>query len=236
MIYVIDNTNAISYQSAAFTDSRSGVASGFGDLAFNLKHVLWNGGKSGRGSLAVGGTVRFPTGDALNYLGSGAYGLNLYVLGAYKDRFSPHFKIANQWNGSSVLLNPTGSGSNKTLPGGVQVDVGMDARVVPSVTVSVDLLGNQYSNAPSFTTNTPIIIPASSGPPTSNQITLPTVSAVSNTYTTANLSTGVKWKPISAIDLVVYGNLLTQLNDVGLRSDLVPSGGISYSFRVAKKR
>jgi hypothetical protein len=211
-----------------------GFASGFGDLSINVKHVLWSGGESGRGSFAVGGVLRIPTGDALNYLGSGAYGFNIYALASYKARISPHVKIANQWNSNSVLLDPSGA-THQRLPGGIEYGGGVDARIVRPLTASADVLGNQFVNTPSFTVGS-TTIPYSSTPLPSgaSTISLPTVSVVPHTYTTANLSAGLKWKPFRKESIILYGNVLLQLNDVGLRSGPAPSGGISYSFKPGK--
>ena len=67
--------------------------------------------------------------------------------------------------------------------------------------------------------------------PSSTSATLTTVNTFQDTYTTANLSGGLKWKPFRKMKLILYGNVLLQLNNVGLRPDPSPSGGISYSFK-----
>lgn len=239
---VVDETNTIVYQNQLGTFQKSGLASGVGDVSFNLKKVLWSGGETGRGSFATGATIRIPTGDALNYLGSGAYGFNLYALAAYKYDISPHAKIAYQWNSESVLLfDPTTKLEGK-MPGGFQYALGFDAiySKIPSLrpfTLSLDLIGNEYQNSPSYVKEK-LIIPTASGPPPSSAttVTLDTVALASNTYSEADLSVGLKWRPFQSQDLVVYGNLLTQLNNVGLRSNLVPSGGISYGWDFRRRR
>jgi hypothetical protein len=99
----------------------------------------------------------------------------------------------------------------------------------------VDLLGSEFINAPSFS-NSSVTIPFSSGPlpPNTTTYSLKTVALVSNSYTIANFSAGLKWKPLKRKGLILYGNVLVQLNNVGLRTDPVPSGGISYSFDTIK--
>lgn len=232
--YVLNSNNVVTNTYDLGTTYVPGSAAGIGDIQFNVKHLLWNGGESGRGALAVGGVFRVPSGDAQNYLGSGAYGFNLYALASYKARISPHVKIANEWNGPTVLLNPSGVGDRR-LPGGIQYDVGADGKIVRSVTASVDLLGSEFINAPSFS-NSSVTIPFSSGPlpPNTTTYSLKTVALVSNSYTIANFSAGLKWKPLKRKGLILYGNVLVQLNNVGLRTDPVPSGGISYSFDTIK--
>jgi hypothetical protein len=215
-----------------------GTASGVGDVSVNIKQQLWSGGESKRGSLAVGGTFRFETGDALNYLGSGAYGLNMYALVAYKATFSPHARFAYQWNSKSVLLNPTGQGPNLNLPGGAQYGAGFDVALGKFFTVSTDILATEFVNSPYITPGS-LTIPATSVPipPT---VTLTSLNQSTVTYTTANYSAGLKWKPFpghrsKASSLIIYGNVLYQLNNVGLRADASPSGGISWSFNAPLK-
>jgi len=215
-----------------------GFATGVGDVAINAKHVLWSGGEGGRGSLAAGGVLRLPTGDALNYLGSGAYGFNLYGLASYKWRISPHVKIAYQWNTNSVLLNPTGTSSgtssNRQLPGGVQFNAGADYGINRHLTISGDIIANESANANSISIGTNSLnyaTPTSSG---ATSTTIRTVNTIQDTYTTANLSAGLKWKPFRKVKLILYGNVLMQLNNVGLRPDASPSGGISYNFKTSR--
>jgi hypothetical protein len=221
-----DLTPIVGYQPAS--------SNGIGDVSFNVKHVLWSGGESGRGALAAGMLFRLPTGDALNYLGSGAYGYNLYALASYKAQFSPHVKVAYQWNTNSVLLNPTGSSSitNTRLPGGAQYSVGADYGISRHLTLSADVLANQSANANSLAIS-PITLNYATPPsPAPSPAIFKQVSSVQNTYTAANLSFGLKVKPFRRKpNFVLYGNVLLQLNDVGLRSDPSPSGGISYSFK-----
>jgi hypothetical protein len=210
--------------STAYT---SGFARGVGDVVVNAKHVLWSGGEVGRGSVAAGVAVRLPTGDALNYLGSGAYGFNLYGLAAYKAKFSPHAKIAYQWNTNSVLLNLAGTGPNQSLPGGFQAAAGADFGASSHLTLSADMLVTEFQNSPSiYAEKYGIVNP--NAPAT--LVVMPTVVTINRTYTTANFSGGLKWKPFLRKDLVLYGNVLIQVNEVGLRSDPSPSGGISYNF------
>jgi len=220
----------------------AGSASGISDLQVNVKHVLYSGGEAGKTSVATGAAFRFPTGDALNYLGSGAYGFNLYALASYKAMFSPHAKVAYQWNTSSELINS--GGANQQLPGGAQYGVGVDIGVTHELTASVDLLANEFQNSPSISLSQQELPLSSINPPQStlpacptNSNTSPipacnlqTIAIAKYTYTTANLSVGIKLKPFHHKPFIFYGNALVQLNDVGLRSDVSPSVGLSYQF------
>lgn len=217
-----------------------GNANGVGDVTFNVKQLLY-GGSGNNLAIAAGFGFRIPSGDVYNYLGSGAYGGDLYGLvsyRSYKYRFSPHFKLGKQWNGPTPILNPTGAGDVR-LPGGMQYDAGTDIRILKKLTLSVDVLGNQFVNGTSLSAASPIVlgpIPnASNTRPVGSAIppaTLTVAQPVNNTYTTINLSSGLKYKPRRG--LLLYGNVLVQTNNVGLRSDPVPLVGASYNFNFGK--
>jgi hypothetical protein len=81
-----------------------GKASGIGDITFNAKEMLWGGEHT---TFAAGMNLRAPTGDDLNYLGSGAWGVNPYATVSYLWKVSPHAKVGYQWNSATELNNPT---------------------------------------------------------------------------------------------------------------------------------
>lgn len=212
------------------TSTNTGSSSGLGDITIGLKQLLL-GQERNRPAAAIGATFRFPSGDSLNYLGSGTLGGSLYGLVEYRARFAPHFKVAYQWNGTSKVLNFQQSAGSR-LPGGLQYAVGTDFRVHRKLTLSADLLGNQIVNSPYFTQATNAfnpIPPAATGIPTTYHV----VSTPVRTYTTAHFSGGIKWSPVA--HMLLYGNALVQVNDVGLKSDVVPLVGIAYNLHKGSK-
>jgi hypothetical protein len=209
---------------AGTTTSTSGTASGIGDVSIGVKKLLI-GGEGNLPAITVGATFRFPSGDALNYLGSGAVGGNAYGLFEYRRRLAPHLKLSYQWNGNSQVMNLQAA-PNTQLPGGLQYAGGADFKIIRSLTVAADVLGNQFVNAPSFSLAKQALSPA---PPAGFPSSLSIVTTPNNTYTTVNFSTGLKWSP--AAHLILYGNVLTQVNNVGLRSDPVPLFGIAYNLK-----
>ena len=202
----------------------AGSASGIGDVTLNLKHMIF-GQEGNRPAMAAGATFRFASGDAYNYLGAGALGGSLYGLMEYRASIAPHIKVGYQWNDSSRALN-LASSSPARLPGGLQYDIGSDIRLLQHLTVAVDVLGNQIVNAGSFSTSATTL--SGTGLP-GGSTSVNSVTAFATTYTTSNFSGGVKWSPMA--HLLVYGNVLLQLNNVGLRSDPVPLVGIAYNFK-----
>ncbi|HEY1984068.1 MAG TPA: hypothetical protein VGG85_01585 [Terracidiphilus sp.] len=207
------------------TVSTTGSATGIGDVTLIVKQMVI-GQDHNRPAAALGATVRFPSGDALNYLGSGATGGSIFALAEYRARMAPHAKISYQWNNSTKVLNLQ-QASNANLPGGLQYAVGTDFRLHRKLTMAADILGSQFVNTPYFTNNSLTFNPTpaanSNVPSTYNLVTTP-----NNTYTTVNFSGGMKWSPLA--HCVLYGNALLQLNNVGLRSDVVPLFGIAYNF------
>jgi hypothetical protein len=207
--------------------STTGSATGIGDVSLSVKQLLI-GGEGSRAAIAAGATIRIPTGDSLNYLGSGAVGGNLYGLFEYRARLAPHLKLSYQWNDVSKLaINPT-TGANSRLPGGLQYAAGADYKIRKNLTVAADVLGNQFVNTTSavVSTLTPIAATVGATPPS-----LTGLSLNNDTYSTVNFSAGLK---CSVGHFLFYGNVLTQLNNVGLRSDPVPLFGIAFR-RFGKK-
>lgn len=203
-----------------------GYANGIGDITVNGKVMLWHGEHT---TYAAGMNLRTPTGDELNYLGSGAWGINPYVAVSYLWKISPHAKVGYQWNTSTELNNPTlTAGGNQDLPGGFQYDAGADWAWLRHLTIAGDLLGSQYLNAPTLVSGTTPLPTPETNPPTPSTVNLPTVATANTSYTINEVSGGLKWNPYR--DVVLSGNALYQVNDKGLRSRVVPLVGISYKF------
>jgi hypothetical protein len=197
-----------------------GTASGIGDVSFNGKYELWKGD---HGTVSAAASLRAPTGDDLNLLGSGAWGFNPYLIYSYLAKVSPHAKIGYQWNTKTELNNPTQTaGGNQALPGGFQYDAGADWAVHRHVTLAGDILGNQYLNTPYD------VLQAASTSVKINGATPVTETPSKSSYSINDFSCGLKWNP--AMGLVVSGNVLFQINNNGLKARPTPSLGISYKF------
>jgi hypothetical protein len=219
--YILDANNNLIFGPYSNPNTYSpGSASGIGDVTFNGKGELWRGD---HGTVSAGMNVRTPTGDDLNYLGSGAWGFSPYLVYSYLAKISPHAKIGYQWNTTTELNNPTGQpGGNQALPGGMQYNLGADWAVLRHITVALDLLGNQYLNAPKLVrTTTPL-------PTNPSTISLQTIVPGTSSYSINNASAGLKWNPYR--NLVLSGNVLFQINNNGLRSRPTPLVGMSYKF------
>ena len=60
--------------------------------------------------------MRFPTGDALNYLGSGSYGVKPFAIFSYRARISPHALVGFEWNTDSIAAGDLGTGTKAKVP------------------------------------------------------------------------------------------------------------------------
>ena len=208
----------------------SGSATGVGDITMNVKQMLL--GQEGRYAVAAGAQFRLPTGDSSNYLGSGAWGANIFSLIEYRGRLrgigiAPHMKVGYQWNGQSQIMdiqNPP----HLSLPGGLDYAFGADfglyrnLRRARGLTLSVDGVGHQYVNAPVLTASSVGLPNASSQPGIPSS--LPALAQGTNTYTTFNFSGGFKVQVQRHV--LLFANVLVPITNVGLRSDPVPLVGI----------
>jgi hypothetical protein len=236
--YVVLPNGDLNYITKPQGNTTPGTASGIGDITFNAKYVLLN---QELAKLALGFNVRTPTGDALNYLGAGAWGFNPYAVFSYFAKTSPHVRVGYQWNTDTVLypnLTVGHGNTNLALPGGLQYDFGVDRALVKGLTVAADLLGNQYQNAQKLVNSnlsfTCIGVDCGAKPvPPPPTVASPTVNAVNSTYWINDVSAGAKWNPWRS--LILTGNVLFQLNNVGMRARPTPLFGISYKFDFSSK-
>jgi hypothetical protein len=200
-----------------------GAASGLGDLTINAKTTPF---KLESLKLAVGGEFRFPTGDELNYLGSGAYGVKPYfVVSRQLKNVTPHLNVGYQWNSFSNLNPNLTAGGNLRLPDSVVYAAGLDASFTKRLTLAADFLGQHFSRAPRVSPGTTVV--PQPGPPGAT-INFPTVIPSIGSYNVNNVGLGVKVNPFKR--LVISGNVLIKVNEGGLRSNYIPLVGLSYTF------
>ncbi|HTD56632.1 MAG TPA: hypothetical protein VK670_14675, partial [Silvibacterium sp.] len=230
--YLVDPTTNIGQGPfpAAVVNS-TGIASGIGDIVFAGKYVVLSGE---RNAVSVGLNERVPTGDEQNYLGSGAWGTNPYVVFSHAARLSPHVRLGYQWNSETDLYPNTTRSGNHALPGGLQYDFGGDWAVPTSgwakhLTLAGDLMGNQYQNAPRFyPSSTTLTYTSGTSSSSTVSVALNSITPVNSTYWINDISAGFKWNPYR--DLIFTGNVLFQLNNVGMRVRPTPLIGVSYKF------
>ena len=218
-----------------------GSASGFGDVIVNVKGIRYSREKD---AVATGMLVRFPTGDAPNYLGSGAYGFNPYAVWSHRfSKISPRVRLGYQFNTATVLIpNATTGLGSSSLPGGLQYTGGADFIVLSGerpLTFAADFIGNYVVNSPWLapgyaTLNAPS---CSASGCSANTITVSpspypsfvqTVKYTTKSYNSDQIALGLKFKPWK--DLILAVNVTFQVNNVGLKSSPVPLVGVAYTF------
>jgi hypothetical protein len=215
--------NATARNNLYFDPSKHSAA-GVGDVMFRVKARVYHGERT---TLSLLTDLRLPTGDAMNFLGSGAIGWKPFVaLSVRTGPVTPHFNLGYQWNGSSMLGGNIVAGTKNNLPGYAFYTAGTDASLSRRVTVAADYIGYELINAPmvgvgSYTSQAPLVATGQIG-------TFSTVVPIPDqTYNQSNLSLGVKATLIE--HLVVSANTWIALNDAGLRQRVVPLIGLSWT-------
>lgn len=225
-------------------------ASGIGDVVARVK---WNALSGERLKFATGFDVRFPTGDAVNYLGSGSYGVKPFVVLSYRARVSPHVLVGYEWNSNSILssrlfLLPPGKfgppqssiglvqGSKGYMPSDFVYSAGADVLITKWLTGAFDIVGARFFRGGTESDRSqPFLAPcagdcsAAPNPNTTSYASLATSRDAS--YSVDNASMGVKIRPFpKASKLVITANVLVRLDDGGLRSKPAPLVGLGYTF------
>jgi hypothetical protein len=230
----------VSCLNATFSDSSS--ATGIGDVVLRGKYTVYNGERL---AVAAGVDVRVPTGDDLNFLGSGATGVKPFGVVSYKARISPHAEVGYEWNGDSTLAGtnivPAATGvtaaNTGKLPNRFVYIVGADVRVVKRLTAAFDIYGQRLFNSPQLVSQTYTDLGNCAGPtdPTGATCgtytpgtTHPDIAQRTTDYNITEASLGLMYRLIGR--LVATGNVLLKLDDGGLRSKAIPLVGLSYNF------
>ena len=193
--------------------SPSGSATGLGDITIRAKANVYDGE---RAAVAVATDLRLPTGREEDFLGSGAVGIRPFLAVSLKSRVAPHFNVGYQWNGKSVLAGDITTGATADLPNQLFYSVGADFRLVPSVTVAVDLLGQRVYDA----------YRVRQEQHTSGFSTLAFVP--NSSFGIHNGSIGAKFN--IADRLLFTANALISMDNGGLRQRVTPLIGLAYSF------
>lgn len=202
----------VSQPSALGSKYFPGSASGIGDVMGGIKATVFKSSDE-KTSIAIGGQMRFPTGDVYNYLGSGAYGVKPYVVISHKtSRITPNFMLAYQWNSASPLNN------DQDLPGSLAYSGGADIKIVKRLSVSGEFIGQYVINGPRLAKEQIAI----------TGYTLNSTKQFSSSYSMNNASVGFKANPFRG--LFVSASVLLKLDDAGLRAKAVPLVGFAYRF------
>ncbi len=207
-----DQLNPILTADTSYTVSTNGV----GDLAIRLKYVLPG---SSPLKVALLGDIRLPTGDEHNFLGTGKENIRLLLISSRRfNDFNPHINLGYDKRGGALDSDE------------FEYAIGFDHKVSNQLTFAADLLGSfdlQEDEAI-------VLFPGSFG--VREQFgdgTLTRFFDLSNIPesqrdNTTDLAVGFRFAPSDKVVLMI--NMLTPLNKNGLRSDVIPTAGLSVSI------
>jgi len=203
--------------SASTTIRRS--ATGFGDLQFRAKANLF---RSDHGGIALGVNVRTPTGDPYALLGAGAMGVEPFLAAStrLRGRFTPHVNVGYQWNGASVLAGDVASGTKRNLPGNISYAAGGEIAINRRLTLAEDLIGTELIHA-----ERALLVPYGRYDGAPSQA----VAFVRKSLNSTSVSSGLKLN--MGGNFLLAFNLLTRVNNGGLRAAVIPLVGLSYVFQ-----
>jgi hypothetical protein len=195
-----------------------GTASGLGDIILRAKGTVFREGHRG---LAAGLDLRLPSGDEADLLGTGGVGVRAFTaLSLLYGRFSPHFNVGYQWNGSSVLGGDVNTGTKGDLPDQFSYAIGADYGFGERVSLAADLLGRHVINSPRLVTR-PFPVQGDFGSAVFDDIAFE-----EGSFSTFDGATGVKVNV--GRRLLINFNLRFKLNDNGLGDRVTPLIGFEY--------
>jgi len=200
------------------TFTAAGSASGIGDLTVRLKGALTQSSKI---STAAGLDFHLPTGDEMNLLGTGASGIQPFlIVSATYPRLSPHLNVSYQWNGSSVLAGDPASGKSADFPDQFGYAVGADVTAGSRVTLAFDIIGRYLRDAERIESQDFHALDGKS--------VFPDIVFTRQSFNELSGSTGAKINLFNRVLLDL--NLLFALDDHGVRDKVTPLIGVEYSF------
>ena len=196
---------------------RGGSAAGIGDVVLRGKFQVLRGEKVG---LSGGLDVHLPTGDELNLLGAGTWGIRPFVTFSLAGRVAPHASFGYQVNGDSILAGDVATDTKAHLPNIISYTAGLDAGITRHVSASVDFLGTTLTDQKKILNAAPVtdFVGVSH-----SDITTQTA-----TVNQASIALGGKVNPFGR--LLLTADVLFRVNDAGLHSKPVPLVGVSYTF------
>jgi hypothetical protein len=215
-------------------------AKGIGDITLRGKYELLHGERF-TGSVGLG--VRFPSGDANNFLGTGAYGVIPFgAITARTGRLSPHARFGYEWNSHSILAgNPSGidqitekaAPTTASLPAAWLYSFGADYRAQTWLTFAADLIGQRVLDVRRLTLKSYSLLPETDGttdPSNESKGPIPSIliNPSSSSYSSDSVALGAKIRLKK--ELVLIGNATMRVDDGGLRANVVPLVGLSYAF------
>jgi len=201
--------------------TRSGDASGIGDVAVRAKYNLFNGPG---GAVAAGLDIRLPTGDETNLLGTGRTRTKVYAaVSSAMSKLFPHANFGYTFQSDANDNDPFFFGSEFSYAAGAEYVVH------PRLTVVGDILGRSLAGegrlqdkATTFQLVPTFATPAATI--TTSQLTYQSGLRLNTTLA----AIGAKFNPGSTF--IVSGHALVTLTSNGIKSGITPVLSVDYSF------
>jgi hypothetical protein len=220
--------------SACLTQSFSNFkdSTGVGDVVFRVKARVFS---AERTKLAIGADLRLPTGDELNFRGSGTYGVRPFAALSYtNNRFAPHANLGFLINGNSILAGNFTSNTKAHLPNELTYSLGADIGITSRFTLAADWLGERIINGfndrqSSCSENFNGTTAALCTPGITGNITpIPQTISYRGSYSMNDIAVGAKISPVK--NLLISLNGMFKLDSPGLRTRVVPLVSVGYTF------
>jgi hypothetical protein len=171
--------------------------------------------------VGLGVDTRLPSGDEMDLLGAGAWGVKPFLVVSSTGRtFSPHATVGYEWNGDSTLAGDPVLGTKAKLPNQITFTGGVALAVTGNLTLAADVLGRRVLDGRRLV---PTTFHALDG-----RTTFPDISFARRSENELSGAVGFKFNPRGR--LLIDANVLFGLNDHGLRDSLTPLVGIEYGF------
>ena len=185
-----------------------GSSTGIGDLEGHLKINLAQGDKVG---VALFASIRFPTGDTTDFLGSGRFaGRGLGIVSARFGNFNPHVNLG-------VTLRDAPNRNNS-----VETVLGFDDLLSQWATVSVDVLGAWQTGAARLQVPPPVQYSAPF------QRTMDFTNIPNRRDNLLSFNFGFKFRTQRGVQIVT--SALMPLRDSALQPTIAWTGGVEYAF------
>lgn len=198
------------FASPVLTSTRveEGSAFGLGDVAVRTKLLVR---ESTGASLSFLADARFPSGDESDFLGSGSFSARgLAILSGRAGAVAPHINAGYLYR------------AGRTQNGAVLATGGFDALLTPAITLAADVVGELQVGRSKLVLPAPVQI----GAPFKRTVQPSTIPDVRDDI--VNGSLGFKFSVARTATIVA--NALVPLNRGGLRSNVIYTGALEYSF------
>jgi hypothetical protein len=214
-LFTSPSNGSMFHNNATFV--RGGSAAGIGDVVLRGKFQVLRGEKVG---LSGGLDIHLPTGDELNLLGAGTWGIRPFVTFSLAGRVAPHASFGYQVNGDSILAGDVAFDTKAHLPNIISYTAGLDAGITRHVSASVDFLGTTLTDQKKILNAAPVTDFVG--------VSHPDITTQTATVNQASIALGGKVNPFGRF--LLTADVLFRVNDAGLHSKPVPLVGVSYTF------